>query len=528
MPNKLVEPNLQNIVSNPYFASKFEFGSASDSVRLCRYLNQIFNIFGKDVVIKGGTVSSTDLTDNIFSITFRDGRVIQDQTLIQFDSFTLDMDVSTLVPSDTIMVVFTRFKFSEADRDVDNDPNPFVFRLGALDKSTGNIYTETSSGSITTYSWDSEVNRIVMAAFPLDDITEPLDNVTINGVTYNSRGDIDSLVEPIDYDGGVIKSDTTSEEESFDHAQTISSYSLNPLQNVFFRPYTQRLHQTRVNEYNEDGSITTRNVRYIDEEFNRITKVIGSNIILKGLDIDSYSRSSTSLTVTIGPGELITDDTYIKIDESTTLTYDNLHAYDESGMILLISDFENENVVTKSKFRFRLIYIDSSGNSIDSFDLKKNRIVFAAFSFSKSGGSLDSVNLENLERVNINGTWTHDLETEFENNEDIKTRLLDILYLTNTSYDFSFSCYDCDESSEARLRFKSNKDTIDAIGNSTSSDDWIIQSGSVSIPERNKYNVIIYSEDFSQLRDFEISGLFPFDIRPKGDFEAELDGGFIE
>ncbi|MFW6247010.1 MAG: hypothetical protein ACOC22_02445 [bacterium] len=529
MASKISEPTNQFIVANPYFGANFEFGDAPDDVRMCRYLNHIFNIYGKDVVIKGGSVNNIELSeDDILTISLNGGRIIQDKTLIKFNSFSLDMDISELDKEKNIVFVFTKFKYSEDDRDVDTDPNPFTFRLAALNTDSNSIYTQDSSGNLVSYSWDEDKNRIVLAAYYLDNIEEYLDSIEISGKVYYPRGNMDTLIGPLNYDGEEI-TEKVEKNPITEYEETVGEYEYQPIQDVFFRPFTQRIYQTQINEY-DDGNISAKDTRFIDEEFNKINRLVGKDVVLDGLKVSNYYiDGGKHLNVRISSGEMITDDAYISIDEDIDLTYKNLHIYDDSGKVLLVSDFNNSNAIRKNTFRFKLVYIDSLRNPIDNFNIHKNRIVFAAFNFEKSGNSINNIELidSSDQIISIGGTWSHNFESEFKDDDEIETRFLDRLYLDNEDYEFTFECYDCQSDNDGFLRFKSSSETIDAKSSETSTDEWTTKNGTISIPSLDYYNLIIYADNSSQLKNFELKGKFPYVIYPKGEFEAELDGDFI-
>lgn len=123
----------QFIYASSFFQDQFSFGSANEEVRTCRYLNNILNMFGRNVVLSDGITTDVSVVANVVSVTISEGVLISDKTLIPFDSFVLDIDITDYLAIGAYVVVYTDFEFTADDRDVVTDPCPFYFKIGIVD-----------------------------------------------------------------------------------------------------------------------------------------------------------------------------------------------------------------------------------------------------------------------------------------------------------------------------------------------------------------------------------------------------------
>lgn len=153
-----VTPPDQFVYVSSYFQKLFTFGSADDNLRICRYVNHFLDLFGQDVVLVGGGVTSYSVVDDVITITLSSGKLIQDKTLIPFNSFTLDKDITGYVGVGAFVVIYTSFQFNDSDRDAVSDPNTFFFKIGIVD----------STGDLIGATWDNDINRILMCAYDID------------------------------------------------------------------------------------------------------------------------------------------------------------------------------------------------------------------------------------------------------------------------------------------------------------------------------------------------------------------------
>ena len=190
-----VIPSDQKIYVSSYFQNLFEFGNAPDDVRICRYLNHLLDLFGEDLVISGGRVESVDINgSNLFTIMTKTGRLIQDKTLISFDAFTLDKDLTGYLGVGAHAIVYTDFQYNDSDRNVSVDPNIFFFRAGIVD----------ASGTLVGATWNNDTNRILMSAYDIDNATFK-SSLTINGTIFYSLGWDETKYNYYDFvDGGDV------------------------------------------------------------------------------------------------------------------------------------------------------------------------------------------------------------------------------------------------------------------------------------------------------------------------------------
>jgi len=189
----IVTPTDQFICVSSYAQDNFEFGTppedTPDDVRISRYANQLLRVLGDDLIVWGGSPLSVNINIPLTAVTvyISEGALIQDTTLIPFEAFHLSRGFSFSPDYTTdIIVVYTDFEFTEADRDDPIDPCPFHFRVGWL------------SALNLPGGWNPDNNRMVVRAYDIATTTW-LDEVTIDGTIYTCGG---PTLDPID--GGVL------------------------------------------------------------------------------------------------------------------------------------------------------------------------------------------------------------------------------------------------------------------------------------------------------------------------------------
>lgn len=295
-----------------------------------------------------------------------------------------------------------------------------------------------------------------------------------------------------------------------------------PVQEVIFKPLSSKLHTTIYND-----SYT----QYIDNEFNKITRLMGRDIILNGLDVASSSYTNYNISVTINSGRCIANDTYIEIESQSSLTYENAYIFDPEGYFLLFSDYVNDSRSTKNTFRFKLIYVDRNFMSFDNFKRDKNTILFAAFQISKNASGYIN-GLTQIADETVLGVYSIWEDNYFYNGggSSWDTELIESnLFLYNTTYNFEFECYDCDSISEGRMRFECKDPSISSIdiwGSNTGNNSWVTQTGNVNILSTNYYNILAKGQYVDQ-KNFKLTGVFPYIVRKTGELTTILEGGEI-
>ena len=214
---KIIEPATQTLVPTPNEHVNYVFGTSStiEEYRTARYLNKISNIFGLDKVLRGIDVNTYSLTGNVFSITLNSGVLIQDSTIVEILSpFTIELTSlsSTLqAATDHYIIIYTDFQFSPVTSVPSSNPNPFNIYIGILDDSTHILYNQDPNTTGTAITWDTDVNRIVLYAVPMTDLTNNPVSVNIDSNIYTIRSKRTgstlfdyNVIDCFDTDGGVI------------------------------------------------------------------------------------------------------------------------------------------------------------------------------------------------------------------------------------------------------------------------------------------------------------------------------------
>jgi len=161
-----------------------------------------------------------------------------------------------------------------------------------------------------------------------------------------------------------------------------------PSQNRYNDPYQQR----------NSSPGTTYKQKYLSRASNDITKMIGDNLLLKGLDVTPTFASST-INLAFTPGILIHDSTLIQITTTSTLTCDVAALGDTpvTGSHLgVFTDFqyvESPDVDLQTPLALSVYYVNSSGtptafSGSPTFSATRNKLLIAALDFTKSGSNV--------------------------------------------------------------------------------------------------------------------------------------------
>jgi len=190
-----VEPENQHLYSIPYEHAHYTFNGPDtiEAYRTCRYLNHNLKLFVNtglvDEVVSGFPISHLNVDDNdMVSVTFGSGKLIQDMTLITAKPFTLSFDATHYmnVAEDYWIVVYTNYQFASPTTIPDTDPSPFSFNIGMY-----NSLTE----EMDTSCWNPAKNRLILFAAPLSNLNDNRSSIKIKGVPewYDVyyHGDID-------------------------------------------------------------------------------------------------------------------------------------------------------------------------------------------------------------------------------------------------------------------------------------------------------------------------------------------------
>jgi hypothetical protein len=167
-----------------------------------------------------------------------------------------------------------------------------------------------------------------------------------------------------------------------------------PTQEIIFEPYSQKFYSYY------DGSKVNY---YITPDFGKITKLLGNNIILEGLEISNIANTTTNISCTIGIGRLIIDNTYIEISSTTDIEYSQANVLDDSGFFVLSARFINYNTLRQNELTYHLTYFTSSGIPYHDFDTSKNLIILSVFNFEKTGDDISSFSLYDIDNITLDG-----------------------------------------------------------------------------------------------------------------------------
>ena len=213
---KIVEPTTQFLVPTPneHVNYVFETTTTIEEYRTARYLNTITNMFGKDKVLKKLNMITAELTANTVTIGFNDGVLVQDSTLIKilypFEKELVNLSTVCQTSDDYYVVVYTDFNFSPVTSVPTTNPNHFNIYIGILDNVSHILYSTDPTTTGTVISWNVDVNRIVLYASAITDLTTIPATINIASNVYNIRSSLSGsslfnyITEVDSFDGGVI------------------------------------------------------------------------------------------------------------------------------------------------------------------------------------------------------------------------------------------------------------------------------------------------------------------------------------
>lgn len=153
---------------------------------------------------------------------------------------------------------------------------------------------------------------------------------------------------------------------------------IEPSQIKYNDPYSQKLLQFE----STDPKI------YLSRTSNYILKAVGNDVILSGLEVTNISINSTTVSITLSPGTLIQDSTYIEIKEEITLSLD-IDTYDSCyGYLILYTDYQYiESISPTNTIKLKFSYITNDGLLLvpieDPWNYYKNRVYIGLFKFNK-------------------------------------------------------------------------------------------------------------------------------------------------
>jgi len=154
-------------------------------------------------------------------------------------------------------------------------------------------------------------------------------------------------------------------------------HSYTPQQNIFFKPYTQTF-----NSFYDH--ISDKHNYYIDPKFGNFCKVLGDDTIIEGFLVTNFQFTDNNLIVDINKGRLIINNTYIEVNSSSQVIYENANLLDSDGFFILSASFLNAHTLRSNKLRLHLTYFDKNNESHGDFDHNKDKIIIDVFDFTKN------------------------------------------------------------------------------------------------------------------------------------------------
>jgi hypothetical protein len=207
-------PENQEIYPNPNTHINFEFDNSIEEYRTSRYLNQILKMFGPDVILWGLTLEDYTYNDNLLTLNFTNGSLIQDSTLIKilysfsqqintpdtlYTSYTHPTTNREFSTSDYSVVVYTDFKYIPVTEIPTS--NPQIFTIKTCLYKDEKLYNSSLEEIFFT-----DRNRMILYASSIANPNSQYEYITINGLEYKVRGTTTQVFEyeQFDFDGGEL------------------------------------------------------------------------------------------------------------------------------------------------------------------------------------------------------------------------------------------------------------------------------------------------------------------------------------
>lgn len=190
--SKIVIPDNQELYPTPNEHVHFEFSNSIEEYRTSRYLNSILKIFGPDKILWGLDRREITSTNNSIRIKLNPGVLIQDSTLITYNTTTIktlnNLSSSCMNNSNYYIIVFTDFQYSPVTSIPNQSPFNIKTNIGILNNINKRIYPGDPTTS-SPYTWNINRNRLILFAASIINYTDNnLISVNINNHEYNNRG----------------------------------------------------------------------------------------------------------------------------------------------------------------------------------------------------------------------------------------------------------------------------------------------------------------------------------------------------
>jgi len=127
---------------------------------------------------------------------------------------------------------------------------------------------------------------------------------------------------------------------------------------------------------------------YMSRAINSLLNVYGTDVVIEGFKVASFSFAANALHVTFTNGIAVVDQTLIETPNAIITT-----AYDTTGLNLVnasISFFIHFRYLQQfagNQFSIKSIFVDSAGSSlpVDVYDINTDRVCLAVFDFDATG-----------------------------------------------------------------------------------------------------------------------------------------------
>lgn len=130
-------------------------------------------------------------------------------------------------------------------------------------------------------------------------------------------------------------------------------------------------------------------VYYLPRTINQLTKLIGNDVVLRGMDLDaSLDRSTNTITITIGPGVFIADQTLIESLYINTIDITNIDSYITNGHFVVYVQFQYLQTINTNAVKYGITFVNDSGHASESWDHNKNRLVLDFYRYDPVNKSL--------------------------------------------------------------------------------------------------------------------------------------------
>ena len=146
-------------------------------------------------------------------------------------------------------------------------------------------------------------------------------------------------------------------------------------------PYSQIL----LHENTEDSRV------YISRHVNQLLKMIGNDLVLKGLQlVQDPVIDDFTVSFSLTPGLLIQDTTLIEINEQVNLSINTSPFDPDEGYLIIYTDFHHLDSSAENYLTFKVAYVKADGTELtgtNPWNSTRNRIILNRFSFVKSYSS---------------------------------------------------------------------------------------------------------------------------------------------